>query len=107
MTGTPFEHEVWAALQEIPYGETTTYGALAVRLGRPPGAARAVGGANARNPVCIVVPCHRVIGGDGSLTGYAYGVDVKRELLALEGRRLADAPRRLASCSLRSQRRGV
>lgn len=82
--GSPFEQSVWTALQEIPYGETVSYGELALRIGRPPGAARAVGRANGRNPLWIVVPCHRVIGANGALTGYAGGVDVKRELLALE-----------------------
>jgi len=83
--GTPFQQEVWAALREIPYGDTTTYGELAARLGRPGWAsARAVGAANGRNPLWVVVPCHRVIGADGSLTGYAGGIDVKRELLELE-----------------------
>jgi methylated-DNA-[protein]-cysteine S-methyltransferase len=81
--GTAWEQRVWAALQEIPYGETTTYGALAVRLGAP-GAARAVGAANGRNPVSIVVPCHRVVGAGGALTGYAWGVARKSGLLDLE-----------------------
>jgi methylated-DNA-[protein]-cysteine S-methyltransferase len=77
-SGTAFEHRVWAALAEIPYGETATYGELARELGSHP---RAVGSANARNPISIVVPCHRVVGSDGSLTGYAGGLDVKRRLL--------------------------
>ena len=81
--GTPFQQRVWALLREIPYGTTTTYGALAVRLGSP-GASRAVGLANGRNPVGVVVPCHRVVGSDGKLTGYAGGLDVKRWLLAHE-----------------------
>jgi methylated-DNA-[protein]-cysteine S-methyltransferase len=86
--GTPFQQAVWAAVREVPYGETTTYAALARRLGRPR-AARAVGGANARNRVPIVVPCHRVLGSRGSLTGYAGGLAMKERLLALEvaGRR--------------------
>jgi methylated-DNA-[protein]-cysteine S-methyltransferase len=74
---------VWAALREIPYGATTSYGALAARLGAP-GSARAVGAANGRNPVAIVVPCHRVVGATGALTGYAGGLERKRALLALE-----------------------
>ena len=82
--GTSFQQAVWRLLREIPYGHTLSYGELARRLGRP-GAARAVGAANRANPLPIVVPCHRVIGGDGSLTGYAGGVHVKRELLRLEG----------------------
>jgi methylated-DNA-[protein]-cysteine S-methyltransferase len=81
--GTAWEQRVWAALRAIPYGETTTYGALALWLGAP-GAARAVGSANGRNPVSIVVPCHRVIGAGGALTGYAWGVARKAGLLDLE-----------------------
>ena len=81
--GTPFQTEVWAALRQVPYGATTTYGALATRIGRP-SAVRAVGAANGRNPYCLVVPCHRVVGADGSLTGYAGGLDRKRFLLELE-----------------------
>jgi methylated-DNA-[protein]-cysteine S-methyltransferase len=85
-TGTTFQHEVWTALREIPYGRTTTYGALALELGRPVGAARAVGACNGRNPIGIVVPCHRVIGASGSIVGYAGGLDRKRWLLAHEAR---------------------
>jgi methylated-DNA-[protein]-cysteine S-methyltransferase len=81
--GSPFEQRVWAELLAIPYGETASYGEIAARIGRP-GMARAVGRANARNPIAIVCPCHRVIGGDGSLTGYAGGLDTKRALLELE-----------------------
>ncbi|WP_110590155.1 methylated-DNA--[protein]-cysteine S-methyltransferase [Microbacterium suaedae] len=81
--GTPFQQSVWDALREIPYGETWSYRRLAEHLGRP-GASRAVGLANGRNPVSIVVPCHRVIGADGSLTGYGGGVERKRWLLAHE-----------------------
>jgi methylated-DNA-[protein]-cysteine S-methyltransferase len=82
-TGTAFEQGVWDELRRIPYGETTSYGELARRLGHPR-AARAVGRANGRNPLAIVVPCHRVIGASGALTGYAGGLDRKRALLALE-----------------------
>ena len=82
--GTAFQNEVWSALRSIPCGETTTYGALAARIGRP-AAVRAVGFANGANPVAIVVPCHRVIGSDGSLTGYGGGLHRKRWLLAHEG----------------------
>jgi methylated-DNA-[protein]-cysteine S-methyltransferase len=82
--GTPFQRRVWEELRTIPRGETVTYGELAARIGMP-GAARAVGSAVARNPVAVVVPCHRVIGADGSLTGYAGGVELKRALLASEG----------------------
>jgi methylated-DNA-[protein]-cysteine S-methyltransferase len=84
-TGSPLQERVWAALTTIPYGTTTTYGALAAQLGLPPGASRAVGSANARNPVSIVVPCHRVVGASGALTGYAGGLPAKRALLELEG----------------------
>lgn len=83
-TGTPFQHAVWAELLAIPSGTTTTYGELAARIGRP-NAARAVGSANARNPISIVVPCHRVVGPRGRLTGYAGGLPRKQALLALEG----------------------
>ena len=83
LEGTDFQRAVWAALLEIPYGETWSYGQLAARLGKP-GAARAVGLANGRNPIAVVVPCHRVIGADGSLTGYGGGLDRKLVLLELE-----------------------
>jgi methylated-DNA-[protein]-cysteine S-methyltransferase len=85
LDGSRFQRSVWAALQDIPYGETISYGELARRIGQP-SASRAVGLANGRNPVSIVVPCHRVIGADGSLTGYGGGMDRKRFLLALEQR---------------------
>jgi methylated-DNA-[protein]-cysteine S-methyltransferase len=81
--GTDFQRLVWTELTRIPYGETTSYGELARRIGRPR-AMRAVGLANGRNPVSIIVPCHRVIGADGSLTGYGGGLDRKRLLLGLE-----------------------
>ena len=81
--GSAFEQRVWAELLAIPYGETASYGEIAARIGRP-GMARAVGRANARNPIAIICPCHRVIGGDGSLTGYGGGLDTKRALLELE-----------------------
>ncbi|MBM3548332.1 MAG: methylated-DNA--[protein]-cysteine S-methyltransferase [Alphaproteobacteria bacterium] len=82
--GTPFQQEVWKALLKIPFGKTTTYAALAEELGRP-GAFRAVGRANATNPIAVIVPCHRVIGTDGTLTGYAGGIPIKQKLLELEG----------------------
>ncbi len=85
-TGTAFQEQVWAALREIPYGATWSYGELARHVGRP-GASRAVGLANGRNPIAVIVPCHRVIGADGSLTGYGGGLDRKRALLELEQRR--------------------
>jgi methylated-DNA-[protein]-cysteine S-methyltransferase len=81
--GTAFQREVWAALREIPVGTTTSYGQLAAKLGRPQ-ACRAVGLANGSNPVSIVVPCHRVIGSDGRLTGYGGGIERKQWLLAHE-----------------------
>ena len=81
--GTDFQRAVWRALRRIPCGETTSYGALARRIGRP-AAVRAVGHANGANPVSVVVPCHRVIGADGSLTGYGGGIERKRWLLAHE-----------------------
>ncbi len=80
LAGTAFQQEVWAGLLEIPYGETVSYGELARRVGRP-GASRAVGLANGRNPVAIIVPCHRVIGANGTLTGYGGGLDRKTWLL--------------------------
>jgi len=83
--GTEFQKRVWAALLTIPYGETRSYGAIARAIGRP-GAARAVGAANGRNPLSIVAPCHRVVGGDGQLTGFAGGLAAKALLLALERR---------------------
>ncbi len=83
LAGTPFQQRVWQELVGIPFGTTITYAQLAQRVGRPT-ASRAVGGANARNPISIIVPCHRVIGADGRLTGYAGGVDKKQWLLAFE-----------------------
>ena len=82
--GTPFQCAVWEELRRIPYGTTCTYGALAVRIGNPR-AVRAVGQANHRNPLPIFIPCHRVIGANGALTGYAGGLELKRSLLKLEG----------------------
>jgi methylated-DNA-[protein]-cysteine S-methyltransferase len=89
LVGTPFQREAWRRLAEIPYGETVSYAEQARRLGRPR-AFRAVGAANGSNPVPIVLPCHRVVGSDGSLTGFGGGLDVKRALLEHEagGRRL-------------------
>lgn len=81
--GTPFQQKVWEALQQIPYGETRTYKDIAVMLGQP-GAMRAVGGANNRNPVSIIVPCHRVIGASGQMVGYGGGLPIKIALLELE-----------------------
>jgi methylated-DNA-[protein]-cysteine S-methyltransferase len=82
--GTDFQQRVWDQLVRIPYGETTSYGVIAHRLGMTNAASRAVGLANGRNPIPVVIPCHRVVGADGSLTGYAGGVDRKQTLLELE-----------------------
>ncbi|MFD4481074.1 methylated-DNA--[protein]-cysteine S-methyltransferase [Streptomyces sp. NPDC058471] len=84
LDGTPFQRTVWQQLQLIPYGETRTYGELATLLGKP-NASRAVGLANGKNPIGVIVPCHRVIGAGGSLTGYGGGLDRKQRLLAFEG----------------------
>jgi len=91
--GTSFQLAAWRALAEIPYGETRTYGQQASRIGRP-AAVRAIGAANGRNPVSIVLPCHRVIGSNGSLVGFGGGLEVKAALLELEQRTSADAEKR-------------
>jgi len=85
--GTPFQRRVWIELQKIPYGKTISYGELARRIGNPK-ASRAVGLANGSNPISIVIPCHRVIGSNGKLTGYGGGLPIKEKLLALERRQL-------------------
>jgi methylated-DNA-[protein]-cysteine S-methyltransferase len=90
LQGTPFQKKCWAALQQIPYGTTCSYAELAKRVGRPR-AFRAVGQANHNNPVAIIVPCHRVIGANGSLTGYGGGMEIKEKLLRLEGATLQGA----------------
>jgi methylated-DNA-[protein]-cysteine S-methyltransferase len=90
LVGTAFQRRVWEALLTIPYGETRSYGEIARQIGSP-GASRAVGLANGHNPIGIVVPCHRVIGANGSLTGYGGGLDRKRALLSLEKSRTAPA----------------
>jgi len=84
MKGTPFQLQVWQQLSRIPYGEIVSYGSMAKSMGLSSGHARAVGTANGKNPISIIVPCHRVIGGSGDLTGYAGGIDRKRALLSLE-----------------------
>ncbi|MGH2866222.1 MAG: methylated-DNA--[protein]-cysteine S-methyltransferase [Solirubrobacteraceae bacterium] len=84
--GSPLQERVWAALRAVPYGTTTTYGQIAGGLGLGQAAARAVGSANGRNPLAIIVPCHRVIGASGSLVGYAGGLEAKRRLLTHEAR---------------------
>jgi methylated-DNA-[protein]-cysteine S-methyltransferase len=91
--GTPFQQRVWAELRRIPAGTTIAYGELAIRVSGAPNASRAVGHANSLNPVAIVVPCHRVIGADATLTGYAGGLDRKRWLLEHEGVRLRADPK--------------
>ncbi|MBI4474043.1 MAG: methylated-DNA--[protein]-cysteine S-methyltransferase [Acidobacteria bacterium] len=96
LDGTPFQLAVWRALLDIPYGQTRSYADIAGKIGKP-GAARAVGMANHENPIAIVVPCHRVVGQDGSLTGYAGGVEIKRQLLALEAHWVSD-PLPLRGC---------
>jgi methylated-DNA-[protein]-cysteine S-methyltransferase len=83
LRGTPFQLQVWQALREIPYARTVSYGDLAMRIGQP-GASRAVGAANHANPLPIVIPCHRVIGADGSMTGFGGGIEIKRRLLQFE-----------------------
>ena len=85
LAGTSFQQAVWSALKMIPYGETCTYGELAARIGRPR-ASRAVGAANGVNPVPIIIPCHRVIGSNGSLTGFGGGIRTKQALLSMESR---------------------
>lgn len=90
--GTEFQKKVWRALLEIPYGHTASYGEIAARLGKPK-ASRAVGMANHRNPIIVIIPCHRVIGANGSLVGYGAGIDLKKRLLDLEA---AKAPLSLA-----------
>jgi methylated-DNA-[protein]-cysteine S-methyltransferase len=101
LDGSSFERRVWSALQQIPYGETISYGELARGIGQP-AAARAVGLANGRNPIAVIVPCHRVIGANGTLTGYGGGLERKRTLLELEsgqGRLQPESGRSPASCS--------
>ena len=104
-SGTPFERRVWKELQKIPYGRTLSYSDLAERAGRPR-AIRAAGAANGKNPISIVIPCHRVLGKDGSLTGYGGGLAKKRSLLALEeaaiSRHLRRGPARVHSDGVRS-----
>lgn len=82
--GTEFQKKVWWALQDIPFGETRTYGQIAATIGNPKGS-RAVGMANSKNPIPLLIPCHRVIGANGSLTGFAHGVSLKKRLLEFEG----------------------
>jgi methylated-DNA-[protein]-cysteine S-methyltransferase len=88
LEGTEFQLRVWGTLQKIPYGETVSYGQLAKRIGNPD-AARAVGLANGSNPIPIIIPCHRVIGSNGDLTGFGAGLPTKKKLLALESRQLS------------------
>ena len=83
LEGTPFQKQVWQELRKIPYGQTATYGEIAAAVGIPKGA-RAIGRANHENPIAILIPCHRVVGADGRLTGYAAGVEIKKALLTIE-----------------------
>ena len=118
-TGSPFRRKVWEILCEIPYGKTTTYGEIAKRIAAAEGKAtmsgQAVGGAVGHNPISIIIPCHRVVGAGGSLTGYAGGIDVKRRLLELEGADLSRlfAPKTVSKKSASkagaadSRRRGI
>jgi methylated-DNA-[protein]-cysteine S-methyltransferase len=99
MAGTPFQKQVWQGLLTIPYGTTISYAQLAARIGRP-GASRAVGAANGRNPIGIIVPCHRVIGADGTLTGYGGGLDRKEWLISHEASVVARDGRRDAPPSI-------
>jgi len=91
LAGTPFQRRVWSALMTIPYGQTRSYGEIAMQLDAP-GASRAVGLANGRNPIAIIVPCHRVIGANGKLTGYGGGLSRKRALLDLETAKASTTP---------------
>jgi methylated-DNA-[protein]-cysteine S-methyltransferase len=91
LRGTEFQQLAWRALASIPYGETTSYGVQAERIGRPR-AVRAIGAANGRNPISIILPCHRVVGANGSLTGFAGGIETKRELLAFEKKSATASP---------------
>ncbi len=104
MSGTPFQRLAWSGLLTIPFGETVSYAEQARRIGRP-GSSRAVGSANGRNPIAIVVPCHRVIGSNGSLTGYGGGLDLKRWLIDHEASVLGDQARRRASASRAGEKR--
>lgn len=101
--GTEFQRRVWAAVQTIPYGETRSYGEIAEQLGSP-AACRAVGTAAGRNPIPVIVPCHRVVGSTGALTGYSGGIDCKRSLLALERTSYSSATRPLSTTQERSNR---
>ena len=100
LQGTPFQLSVWREILKIPYGETRSYGKIAQNLGKP-GAARAVGLANHANPIPIIVPCHRVIGRDGSLTGYGGGLYAKRKLLAMESAVTGKGPKAVDSTARR------
>ena len=92
MIGSEFQMEVWSQLLQIPYGQTTTYGSIASHCKKEHMSAQAVGGAVGRNKISIIVPCHRVIGSNGSLTGYASGLDKKKQLLRLEGIKNKEIP---------------
>lgn len=100
--GTDFQLTVWEALRSIPYGETISYGELAERIENPK-AVRAVGGANGKNPIAIIIPCHRVIGSDGTLTGFGGGLPIKEALLTLEGARYGKEATRQSAFSFTSK----
>ena len=92
LDGTPFQQLVWAAIRDVPFGATISYGELAIRCGKP-SAVRAVGAATGRNPMTVIVPCHRIMGSNGALTGYAGGLERKRVLLELESQSILNRPR--------------
>lgn len=101
--GTVFQRDIWQRLLQIPFGEVKSYGQLAREIGNP-NASRGVGSANGANPICIVVPCHRIVGSNGTLTGFAYGVNIKADLLRLEGHRIREGRMpRLDSSNKRDQ----
>lgn len=103
LRGTPFQQRVWEGLRLVPYGRTCSYADLAERIGWPRHASRAIGQANNRNPVALIVPCHRVIAADGTLGGYGAGLKLKEKLLQLEGAVFRSTPQSLARFQLRSE----
>jgi len=105
LRGTPFQLRVWEGLRLVPYGRTCSYADLAERIGWPRHASRAIGQANNRNPVAIIVPCHRVIAADGTLGGYGAGLELKERLLRLEGASFRSTPQSLARFQIRSESR--
>jgi O-6-methylguanine DNA methyltransferase len=105
LNGTPFQRRVWEGLRLVPYGQTCSYADLAERVGWPRHASRAIGQANNRNPVALIVPCHRVIAADGTLGGYGAGLQLKEKLLQLEGAAFRSTPQSLARFQIRSESR--